>query len=92
MGQNEVCQKIEEAIRSMPLEFVKVSQWNPDTIKIDISSNEFEEKRRIDRFAMIDALLKEKLPEIFPNYTFIYKTFTEAEWELRDVGKKTSAL
>lgn len=87
MPTSEICLKIEEAIRTMPLEFVKVSQWNPTTIKIEVSSNEFEGKRRLDRFAMLDAVLKAKLPEIFPAYTFIYKTFTEVEWELREVGK-----
>lgn len=87
MKTSELCRQIEEVIRTMPLEFVKVSQWNPTTIKIEISTNEFEGKRRLDRFALLDALLTEKIPEVFAAYTFIYKAFTEDEWELREVGK-----
>jgi stress-induced morphogen len=86
MDTNETCLQIEKAIQTLPLEFVKVSQWNPETIKIEISSNTFEGKRRLDRFEMLDSLLKEKLPEIFPKYKFIYKAFTEDEWEVRQLG------
>jgi stress-induced morphogen len=80
---SEICLKIEQAIREQPIDFVKVSPWNPKTIKVEVSSSAFEGIRRLDRFEMLGALLKEKVPELFTQYELIYKAFTPDEWEAR---------
>jgi stress-induced morphogen len=87
MSDNETILKIKDVLRTLGVDFVKVKPWNEKTFKVEISSEIFEGIRRLDRFALLDKVLTEKLPEIFSTHSFLYKPFTKKEWEVRNQRK-----
>jgi len=87
MTDTETTLAIKEAIRTLSVEFVKVKAWNDKTFKVEVSSAVFKDLRRLDRFELLNNLLKERLPEIFAQYSFQYKPFTKEEWVVRNARK-----
>ena len=91
MNDIDTIEKIKGTLRTLQVEFVKVKQWNEKTFKVEISSDAFEGLRRLERFELLDKLLKERLPEIASEYEFLYKPFTKKEWEERNLQKATKS-
>lgn len=87
MTDSDVSLQIKKAIQTLPVEFVKVKPWNETTFKVEVSCAVFKDLRRLDRFELLNKLLQEQLPEIFPKYTFLYKPFTAEEWVVRNRRK-----